>query len=118
MYGNRIYDKAVAIASRAASKIKSFGKSKTEIPSIARAEILMIIISIGINTGKPRIAIMDDWLPLRAVIAEIMVRVMAKPVMPLIMETRYEEKFHCGAPFRMEKISREMNDKTSIKIIP
>ena len=89
-----------------------------EKPSIARAEILIIIISMGINTGKPRIAIIDVWLPLREVIAEIMVSVMASPVIPVIIDNRYEIKFHAGIPFNTEKTAREMKESTSIKIIP
>ena len=89
-----------------------------EKPSIARAEIFMMIISIGINTGKPSIAIIDVWLPLREVMAEIMVRVMASPVIPVIIDRRYELKFHAGIPFNTEKTAREINESSSIKIIP
>ena len=89
-----------------------------EKPSMARAEILIIIISIGINTGKPSIAIMDVWLPLREVIADIIVSVMASPVIPVTIDRKYEVKFQSGVPFSVEKTTREMQARTNIRIIP
>lgn len=73
---------------------------------------------MGISTGNPRIAIMDVWLPLREVMAEIMVSVMARPMIPVIIDKRYELKFHGGTPFNTEKTAREIKESTSIKMIP